>query len=152
MNRRERRIAAKRGIRLDNMSHNKLQIVIFDITPTTIDNLPDIISKCIKSRSMLRVFSSEGDHTNLELSEMPHVKELFLKACIDYGLLEFFSANRNVYPLNEAIENLMEVAIISIGTIKEKTSTGPIHNVDTRILTQIREISRNKYNELYVNI
>lgn len=155
MNRRARRAAAKQAgkeakatKRLVNKANN-YDLIVFDITPTTIDTLPDTIRRCLASKARLKVFSSEGDNSNLELVEITHVKELYSRACLEYGLMEFFIANETLYPEGEAVEDYTQIALIAFGDIKEKDGTGATYNIDTRVLEHAGTISRDKYIELY---
>lgn len=130
--------------------NNKIfDTVVFDITPETIDNLPTMIKKCVNDRSKLMIFSSEGDNTRLELCEIPHVRDLFRKACLDYGLLGFYLVNDALYEKDEAMFEYKKISMIAYGQIVRVDKDGPIYNMDTRIMQMAAELSLNKYYDLY---
>ena len=72
------------------MSHriknNSQHVVIFNITDESIMCIPDIIKSCFTYKRQLKVYSSLGDDTNLELCQISEVKNLYQIVCQKYRL------------------------------------------------------------------
>lgn len=132
------------------MADHKYDIMVFDISSDMIDELPDYIRLC-KGRTQLKVFSSEGDNTKLELAEIPHVRNLFRKACVEYGLLGFYFYNKELYTEQEINDECNTILKIAYGVIVNRDKNGLDYMLDTREINVVKEVSRLRYKSLYLD-
>lgn len=62
--------------------------VVYDLTTQSIVHLPNIIRTCIKNKTKLIIQTTMGDRTpDVELCQISAVREIFIRACKDFGLL-----------------------------------------------------------------
>lgn len=163
MNRRSKIKRSKRGHRNnkqqtpdileDTVRSNPIMImsdmILMGISPITIDSLPNMIKRCIKDKIPLLVYSSEGDNTSLELSQIPHIKRLFVKAVIEYGLLGFMISNHNLYPNDEYQRLTDDIIITTLGYISSSDGIDCSYSLDKRAVDNLIKLSLERYIEIY---
>lgn len=139
----------------------KTQQVFIDLNPKTIDILQNTIKLCIKTNMRLLVYSSflgtasqkKGDNTHVELCQIPHIKALFTKAVLEYGLIGFIMTYHNLYPDDEYKQLTNDILSIIVGRLSASDGTGTdcLYLFDKREIDNVLRLSLEKYKELYVN-
>lgn len=125
------------------------KIIFFDITPRTISTLPIIINQCLSSQTLLKIFSSEGDDTDFELAEIPHVKQLYVNACTQYGLLGFLIENQSLYLDHGIKDDIIDIRSITSGSVTDINSSGVHYQIDLIEFERITHVSIERYHALY---
>lgn len=133
------------------MIKNLDNILIFDLTPSTIDGLPNIIELSVKTNKFLKVFSSVGDNSDLELCELQQAVSLFQRACIQYGLLGYYKYVGDKFPKGIISQELKSIAITTCSVITNKDyKTKEFDSaVDMRKFNFMRDLSCNKFKQLF---
>jgi hypothetical protein len=141
---------SKQSKRTSNKMGNqsKMTVIACDLTPAKIDKLPETIKFAMATRSAILPFSSMGDHLpGVELCQMPEVKELFIKACIDYGLLGWLLHQQSYFP--DSHESITTVSMITCGSLHDSDDKKCIIKMDNIALEKLFMTSINKAQELY---
>ena len=127
--------------------------IVFDIVADNLPSLNNAIRTCVLKNIALKPYSSRTfGHTNIPLTEIPGLKNLFQQACINHGLLGYFDwVNENSpSPNNMVIMN--NIITITCGSITPNQELG-VTNVDRMKINQskvdfLRKISREKFDFL----
>lgn len=123
----------------------------FDLEEDNVYTLGPIISYCVKHSVDLICYSSEAmKHPGVSLTQIPGLSRLFIRACLQEGLLGYldWKAKNNPSEQNRIIRN--NVIIITCG--KPITSTDDnkdlAHEVDNDKLSFLTTMSQIKFEQL----
>src|SRR5437868_6230614 len=93
MNKKGRRNASAQKANPQISTSNKKQLVIFNLTQETIGGLKYIIQQSLSLGTNLHVLSTLDLNypEEMDLCEIPEIKDLFLRASVEHGLLGYYS-------------------------------------------------------------
>lgn len=126
---------------------------LFDLTPDNIDMLSQYIVSCVTDSIDLICYSQESiKRPDLSITEIPGLSILFIKACLQQGLLGYLDWKQENVPTEQ---NGFIINNIIIATCGERVTDhtldnekGLAHVVDAEKLKYIRTMSRQKFNQL----
>ena len=122
--------------------------IIFDIGPETIDRLPSTIKMALQTKRVMILFCSMADDSHLELCQIPEVKELYKKACIEYGLLGYLEYQLPLFPRTQEI--ITDVISIACGSWVSTNGSKFIMKLESEDVKPLWDKSVQKYRELYL--
>ena len=124
----------------------------FDLTSKNVNYLGQVISQCISNNINLVCFSRESmSHPELSITEIPGLSTLFIKACLQHGLLGYLDWKNETAPSEQNSIIITNVIIATCGKVVDDGFAGGkgiAHDVDEKKLNFIRTNSRKKFNEL----
>lgn len=140
---------SRRMKKLSGVSQKSSNAIVFDITPEKIDELPAIIKQAILTKSAIVPMCSMADNLpGTELCQIPEVKELFMKACNEYGLLGYMQYQSSFFPRTE--ELVRNIIAIVCGKLTKTNGVEFEMEIDIEEFRDLCTKSVVKFNELYV--
>ena len=126
----------------------KQAVILVDIWPEKIDKLPETIKFAMETRSAIVPFSSMGDHLpGVELCQIPEVKELFVKACVEYGLIGWLLYQESYFPKSN--DSISTIIMIAYGTLTDSDGKECTIKIDELAVKEMFMASVSKARELY---
>lgn len=129
--------------------------ILFDIREDTIDTLGDIIGLCVETKTELICYSKKAmEQPDISLTEIPGLNELFVRACLQHGLLGYLDWKNETTPTQQIADIMNNIVIIVCGrkvvnqVDEMNLNKGIVHEVDEKKLAFIRERSRLKFNQI----
>lgn len=153
----------------DNHSQQQQQTIpeeaVFDIIPSTLQDLDDAIKKCVIYNIALKPYSSlTFKHQKTSLTEIPGLINLFQDACLNHGLLGYLDWVHETKPSDHNTIVMNNIIIITCGTVVFNPETDIInpenddavssetadivHDIDPTKLAFLRKKSRAKFDAM----
>lgn len=160
------------GTNLLKMSHRRIskkrikKEIVLDLSPKTLPILGEIIKKCVANRTILNLYCSLTiNNGNKSMTEIPGVKNLFVEACLQHGLLGYLDWQKEQTPSDHIQMALDNVIIITCGSVVYdphahtnslldvteepiKDNSPIIHEINDTKLQFIRKQSQAKFDQL----
>ena len=123
-------------------------MVTFDLTDETLPSLGKTIKDCLLRRLKLLVFCSMGDDTLLELCQIPEVRRVFYRACLDHGLLGYLYYQQWRWD-SDFNDNIKTVTNVCLGKYTGNDGKDFFTEVEGSKVKSLNDASTEKFHKLY---
>lgn len=123
--------------------------LVVDLCDKNVNMLGGLIKQCLEVNRDIQLYSSLAlKHPGISFTRIPGLKDLFIDACINHGLIGYLKYqieldNGGLKPWYKIIMN--NIAIITCGTVDGDERS---HIINEDELDRLRQLSIDKFNDL----